>query len=75
MTTTESFGFASVLLMVIAYALEDRSPWLVLLFAVSCLGAAAYAILIRSWPFAAVEAMWSVIAFVRWTRRRCDTKG
>jgi hypothetical protein len=70
MTTTEAFGFIVVVVMVISYALEDRSHWLILLFAIACLGAAAYAALIRSLPFALVETVWSGIAFARWTRRR-----
>jgi hypothetical protein len=56
--------------MVTAYALEDRSPAFVLLFAVACLAAAAYAAVIRSWPFATVETLWSVIAIRRWMHRR-----
>jgi hypothetical protein len=70
MSGIELFGFAAVTAMVIAYALEDRSPALVLVFAIACLGAAAYAVLIRSWPFAVVELVWSAIAFHRWRRRR-----
>jgi hypothetical protein len=69
MSGIELFGFAAVLMMVTAYTLEDRAPAFVLLFAVSCLAAAAYAALIRSWPFAGVETLWSVIAFRRWRQR------
>ncbi|MEE8229099.1 MAG: hypothetical protein V3R69_04415 [candidate division NC10 bacterium] len=65
---TEIFGFASVSAMVLFYALESRSPGYVLAFAGSCLSAAAYAALISSWPFAAVESLWSVVAYVRWRR-------
>jgi predicted component of type VI protein secretion system len=70
MTGLELFGFAAVTVMVTAYALEERSPVFVLLFAVSCLAAAAYAALIHSWPFAVVETLWSGIAFSRWLKRR-----
>jgi hypothetical protein len=69
-STTELIGFAVVITMVLAYALEERSTTFILVFALSCLGAAAYAALIRSWPFAFVEALWSLIAFRRWFRRR-----
>ena len=65
---TEVFGFASVSAMVLFYALESRSPGYVLAFSGSCLSAAAYAALIGSWPFAAVESLWSVVACVRWRR-------
>ena len=66
----EVFGFLAVAAMVTMYALEHRSPGYVLAFAVSCAAASLYAVLIRSWPFAAVEAVWAVIALRRWLRRR-----
>jgi hypothetical protein len=69
MSAIELFGFLAVLVMVSAYALEDRAPLFVLVFALSCLAAAAYAAVIRSWPFAVVETVWSLIAFRRWHRR------
>ena len=62
----ETFGFISVSAMVLFYSLEARSPSYVLAFAGSCLSAAAYAALIGSWPFAAVESLWSVVALSRW---------
>ena len=65
---TETFGFVSVSAMVLFYALEARSPNYVLAFAGSCLSAAGYAALIGSWPFAAVELVWSVIALRRWRK-------
>ena len=70
MTGIELFGFAAVTVMVVAYAFEDRAPGFVLLFALSCLAAAAYAARIRSWPFAVVETTWSAVAFCRWRQRR-----
>ena len=39
----------------------------VLGFAVSCAAASVYAALIHSWPFAAVEAVWALIALKRWS--------
>lgn len=70
MSGIEVFGFLAVIVMVSAYAFEDRSPAFVLIFALACLAAAAYAALIRSWPFAAVETVWSGIALRRWLLRR-----
>jgi hypothetical protein len=70
MSGIEVFGFLAVIVMVTAYALEDHSPSLILVFALACLAAAAYAALIRSWPFAAVETIWSGIALRRWLQRR-----
>ena len=73
MSGIEVFGFVAVIAMVSAYAFEEHSPSMVLVFAASCLAAAAYAALIHSWPFAAVETVWSVIAFRRWLTRRAPS--
>jgi len=75
MSGTELFGIAAVSAMVITYALEDRAASYVLAFAFSCVAAAIYAVLIRSWPFVAVETLWSIIAFRRWLRRRSLRSG
>jgi hypothetical protein len=64
------FGLVAVTAMVVSYALEARSHWYVFIFAMACAAASVYAILIRSWPFAAVEGIWSVIALRRWLRVR-----
>jgi hypothetical protein len=64
------FGVVAVSAMVVSYALEARSHWYVLAFAVACAAASVYAILIRSWPFAAVEGIWCLIALRRWRRVR-----
>ncbi len=69
----EIFGIGAVSAMVLLYALEERSPLCVLGFAVACAAASLYAVLIRSWPFAAVEALWSVIAVRRWLRVRAGS--
>jgi hypothetical protein len=69
MSGIELFGFVAVIIMASAYALEERAPAFMLLFAAACLAAATYAALIHSWPFASVETAWSLIAFSRWRRR------
>jgi hypothetical protein len=65
------FGLASVSLMLVFYAIEERSHWCVLAFAGACALASAYGFLQGAWPFGAVEAIWGVIAF-RWWRLRFD---
>ena len=65
---TEIFGICAVSAMVLTYALEERSPLFVLGFAAACIAASLYAVLIQSWPFAAVEALWSIVAVRRWLR-------
>ncbi len=64
------FGLVAVSLMLITYALEDRSAWYILAFAGACLLASAYGFLQGAWPFGAVEAVWAGVAGVRWRRRR-----
>ncbi len=71
---TEIFGICAVSAMVLMYSLEERSPLFVLGFAAACAGASLDAVLIQSWPFAAVEALWSVIAVRRWLRVISATK-
>jgi len=54
--------------MLVTYALESRSSWYVLGFAVSCMLGSAYGFLQGAWPFGIVEAIWSVVAARRWWR-------
>ena len=62
----EFFGLLAVTSMVTTYALERRGRVYVLAFAISCAAASLYAVLIRSWHFAGVEAVWALIALRRW---------
>jgi hypothetical protein len=63
------YGLVAVALMLVFYAVEDRSPWFVLAFAVACAMASVYGFLQGAWPFGAVEAVWSLIAVRRWRLR------
>lgn len=60
------FGLISVSLMMLFYALEERSHWFVLAFAASCILASIYGFLQGAWPFGIVELVWSGVAFKRW---------
>ncbi len=64
------FGLAAVTLMLIFYALEDRSPWMILAFAGACLLASLYGFLQGAWPFGLVEVVWSFVALRRWSLSR-----
>ncbi len=64
------FGFVAVGMMLGFYTFEERSPWCVLGFAFSCVLASVYGFLQGTWPFAAVEAIWAVVAFQRWWKRK-----
>jgi hypothetical protein len=61
-----AFGFFAVTVMLLCYALEDRSPWFVLAFAAGCALASVYGFLQGAWPFGLVEAIWALVAIRRW---------
>ena len=61
-----AFGLFAVTAMLVCYALEHRSTWFILAFAVSCVLGSVYGFLQGAWPFGVVEAVWSVVAFQRW---------
>lgn len=71
----ELFGLLAVTVMVVSYVLEKRASSYVLTFAIACAAAVSYAVLIRSWPFAGVEAIWCVIAVRRWRTRLAGERG
>ena len=60
------FGLFAVTAMLACYALEDRSPWFILAFAVSCLLGSTYGFLQGAWPFGLVESVWALVAARRW---------
>ena len=62
------FGLFAVSAMLVCYACEKRSEWFILAFAASCLLGSAYGFLQGAWPFGIVEAIWSVVALLRWRR-------
>jgi hypothetical protein len=64
------FGLFAVTAMLVSYALERRSSWFILAFALSCGLGSAYGFLLGSWPFGLVEAVWSLVALRRWTLTR-----
>jgi hypothetical protein len=64
-----AFGLIATSLMVVFYALENRSALFVLGFAGACLLASAYGFLQGAWPLGIAEAVWAVIAARRWWAR------
>jgi len=65
------FGLIAVSLMLLFYALEDRSPMFLLAFAVACAMGSLYGFLVPdAWPFGMVEGVWSLVALRRWHRSR-----
>jgi len=61
-----AFGLFAVTAMLVFYALEKRSAWFILAFALACALGSVYGFLQGAWPFGAVEAVWSVVALRRW---------
>lgn len=70
MNTLTLFGLFSVSSMLICYAFEERSPWFILGFSVSCLLGSIYGFLQGAWPFGVVEAIWSLVAIRRWFKAK-----
>jgi hypothetical protein len=66
------FGLFAVSAMLVCYALEKRSTWFILGFAVACALGSAYGFLQGAWPFGLVEAVWSVVAVGRWWKQRAS---
>jgi hypothetical protein len=62
------FGLFAVSWMLLCYAMEDRSPWWVLGFAMSCVAGSAYGFLQGAWPFGLLEGVWALVAARRWWR-------
>ena len=62
------FGLFAVTAMLVTYALEARSPWYILAFAVACALGAIYGFLQGAWPFGVVETIWAGVALRRWMR-------
>jgi hypothetical protein len=60
------FGLIAVSAMLATYALEERSSWFILGFALACCLGSIYGFLQGAWPFGLVEAIWSLVALRRW---------
>ena len=66
MNPLTTFGLFAVTAMMVCYALESRSHWFILGFALACLLGSAYGFLQGAWPFGVVEIVWSGVAWRRW---------
>ncbi len=65
-----AFGAVAVFLMMVFYALESRSTWFTLAFAIACVGSSVYGWLAGTWPFGVVEAVWAFVACRKWISLR-----
>lgn len=64
------FGSLSLTGQLVCYALEDRSHWFTLVFALGCVLGSVYGFLQGAWPFGVLEVIWTVVALRRWHRLR-----
>jgi hypothetical protein len=64
------FGVVAVSLMVVCYALEQKSHWYTLGMSACCVAASVYGFLAGTWPFGVLEGAWAGIAFFKWRQRR-----
>jgi hypothetical protein len=69
MTPLSAFGLFAVSAMMVSYALEARSRWLILAFSASCVLGSIYGFLQGAWPFGIVEGVWSLVALRRWWKK------
>ncbi len=60
------FGLASVTGTLVCYALEKRSHWYILGFALGCALSSVYGFLQGAWPFGVVEIFWTLASLHRW---------
>ena len=63
------FGSIAVAVMFLSYWFEPRSKWFVLIFAGACVATSAYSALAEVYPITVIEALWSIVAFQRFSRR------
>jgi hypothetical protein len=66
MSPLTAFGLFAVTSGLVFYALEKRSSWFTLAFAVSCALGSVYGFLQGAWPFGLVEIVWTAVALQRW---------
>jgi len=63
------FGLFAVTAMLVFYSLEDRSAWFILAFAGACALGSIYGFLQGAWPFGVIEAVWTLVALRRWSKK------
>jgi hypothetical protein len=73
MVTT--YGVLALSFMMLMYLFEKQGPLFVLAFAVGCALSSSYGFLSGTWPFGAVEAIWTLVALRRWSIARTELHG
>jgi hypothetical protein len=60
------YGVTVLTFMMVMYALERRGRVFILAFALGCALSSSYGFLSGAWPFGVVEAIWCVVALLRY---------
>ena len=68
------FGAIAVSIMFISYWTEERSKWLVLVFAVGSGLTSLYSGLEEVYPITVIEALWALVALRRFWQRHVREK-
>ena len=63
------FGAVAVSIMFLSYSTEERSKWLVLVFAIGSGLTSLYSGLEEVYPITVIEALWALVALRRFWRR------
>ncbi len=63
------FGVVAVSIMFLSYWTEERSKWLVLIFAVGSGMTALYSGLEEVYPITVIEGLWALVALQRFVKR------
>ena len=69
-----TFGVVAVSIMFVSYWNEERSKWLVLMFAIGCGLTSLYSGLAEIYPITVVEGLWALVALQRFVRRHLKEK-
>ncbi|MDP4221407.1 MAG: hypothetical protein Q8916_07310 [Bacteroidota bacterium] len=69
-----AFGFAAIIIMLIAYILEDRAPVWIFVFGTACVASSIYGWLAGTIPFGIVEILWAIVAYRKWWKARAKSE-
>ena len=69
-----TFGVIAVSIMFVSYWNEERSKWLVLMFAIGCGLTSLYSGLAEIYPITVVEGLWALVALQRFVLRHLKEK-
>lgn len=66
------FGFTAIVIMLVAYILEERSTVWIFIFGTACVASSIYGWLAGTIPFGVVEIIWAIVAYVKWWKKRAS---